>query len=109
MCCKLLLYLVNFKKISFSQQRIYIICVFIFIVVGINFIEYIYQLEGLPKLFIYFVLILFLIGSIFNTIKIVVDTPGDFKSNYICIYYCIQLIGISVTLMFFIFKFFTYS
>jgi len=111
LCRKFLLHLVNLKifnflkKITKKQQYFYIVIVFIVAMISLRFAEYLYHLEGLDKLFVFFVLILFFIGATLNGLKIIIDNIGDFKNKYLTIYYCIQLITIQLVLAYFICKF----
>ena len=111
MCRKFLLDLVSLNifnflnKITIKQQYLYIVIVFIFAMIALRFFANLYHMEGLSKLFIFLALILFLIGGILNSLKIIINNQGDFQNKYIAIYYCIQLIVIMIILIYFIFKF----
>jgi hypothetical protein len=72
---------------------------------GLRFFADLYHMEGLGKVFVFLALILFLIGGILNSTKIIMNNLGDFQNKYMAIYYCIQLFGIVSALIFFIFKF----
>ena len=111
MCHKFLLNLINLKIFDFlknittKQQYLYIASVLILVIVGLRFFSEFYHMIGLSKLFVFLALILFLIGGILNGTKIIMNNLGDFKNKYMAAYYCIQLIGIMVALIYFIFKF----
>ena len=112
LCRKIINYLINFKyfqfleKITKTQHYIYTVSAFILVILGVNFFGYLYHLEGLGKLFVFLLLIIFFILGIMNGIKVIIDNLGDFQNKFMVRYYCLQFILIITILIFLIYKFF---
>jgi len=114
MCSKFLRYLIELKvfiflkKLTTQQHYKLIVVLNIVMVIGIFFAGEIYRAEGIIRLFIISIAIISLIVGIFNYIKGLMLTQGDWQNEFAAFYYCLWLIILTSGLSILIYKFFYY-
>ena len=111
MCSRILSYLISskyfhfLKKVTTFQRAIFVISGISFVIFIVNNFEYFYYSKGLNKIILLLITILFLIGTFFHILKIFIDKEKYLDIKSIAISYCLQLIGITIGLLYLIFKF----
>jgi len=97
-------YLKFIYKISKFQQALFNIFGFILIIVSVENFSFIYHSDGVIKLLIYLIIILFLFGGFLNMIKTFIDANEWFRFKYYLVSFCLYLIGLIIGIFYFIFK-----
>ena len=114
MCSKFLRYLIELKvfiflkKLTTQQHYRQIVVLNVVMVIGLFFAGKIYRAEGIIRLFIIFIAIISLVVGIFNYIKGLMLSQGDWQYEFVAFYYCLWLIILTSGLLILIYKFFYY-
>lgn len=112
MCSKFLKYIIELnifffvKKITTKQHYLLIFILNITMIVGLIFTREIYRTEGILKILVFIVLIVYLMIVILASIRGITISQANWNNNFSALFYCLPFFMLIIFLFIMIYKVF---